>query len=72
MVNQCAMVDGCARVGVQGRMVGLVHARMAGAGGAGRGPTAGGTPSHHAGCDGAAETNCETSHSPAHLFLMNA
>lgn len=45
-----------------------------GAGGAGGGPapTLGGYPSRQAGCEGAAETNCNTSHSSAHLFLMNA
>lgn len=55
-------------------MCGGVMAGAVGAGGAGGGPapTLGGYPSRQAGCEGAAETNCNTSHSSAHLFLMNA
>lgn len=67
--------------GGRARAVGRARARAAergparrGAGGAGGGPapTLGGYPSRQAGCEGAAETNCNTSHSSAHLFLMNA
>lgn len=70
-VQECMHKGGRARAGVRGRWVGGGHAaeRAAarrGLAGAQRVPLPPG------GCEGAAETNCNTSHSSAHLFLMNA